>query len=162
MVFIYKKTKMEKKIIRLTEQDLHQIIQESVNRILNETPLDYDIDNLSGRYSKNAPDEEFNPDDYIDDPYHTPNSFDDDDWIDDDEEMEKDYSWEAFDRQAVAPGVGGYYKATKRGIPSEVDRAFQKRKSEKDWSDNELRRGKRMMNKWVKGERTTDDIEDAL
>ena len=43
-----------KKLIRLTESDLHRIVKESVQRILKETRLDYDDDNFSGRYSRNA------------------------------------------------------------------------------------------------------------
>ena len=31
---------MNKKLIRLAEQDLHKIVKESVNRILNETLID--------------------------------------------------------------------------------------------------------------------------
>ena len=42
------------KLIRLKESDLHRIVQESVQRILKETRLDYDEDNFSGRYSRNA------------------------------------------------------------------------------------------------------------
>lgn len=42
------------KLIRLTESDFHRIVQESVQRILKETRLDYDEDNFSGRYSRNA------------------------------------------------------------------------------------------------------------
>ena len=45
---------MNKKLIRLTESDLHRIVKESVQRILKETRLDYDEDNFSGRYSRNA------------------------------------------------------------------------------------------------------------
>ena len=45
---------MKKNRIRLTESDLHRIVQESVQRILKETRLDYDEDNFSGRYSRNA------------------------------------------------------------------------------------------------------------
>ena len=42
------------KLIRLTESDLHRIVKESVQRILKETRLDYDEDNFSGGYSRNA------------------------------------------------------------------------------------------------------------
>ena len=42
------------KLIRLTESDLHRIVQESVQIIFKETRLDYDEDNFSGRYSRNA------------------------------------------------------------------------------------------------------------
>jgi len=41
-------------IRRLTEGDLRRIVKESVQRILKETRLDYDEDNFSGRYSRNA------------------------------------------------------------------------------------------------------------
>ena len=35
------------KLIRLTESDLHRIVKESVQRILKETRLDYNLDNFS-------------------------------------------------------------------------------------------------------------------
>ena len=35
------------------------------------------------------------------------------------------------------------------------------RNNKKDWSEKELRNGKRMMNNWVKGKRNLDDIGDA-
>ncbi len=40
---------MAKKIVRLTESDLHRIVKESVQRILSETPLDYNVDKFSGK-----------------------------------------------------------------------------------------------------------------
>ena len=39
---------MNKKIIRLTESDLHQIVKESVNRVLRENSRDIDDDNYFG------------------------------------------------------------------------------------------------------------------
>ena len=40
------------KTIKLNENQLHEIIKESVKRVLNETELDYDIDNFSGRWGR--------------------------------------------------------------------------------------------------------------
>lgn len=49
---------MNKKLIRLTEQDLHRIVKESVNRVLNEigdTPRgQYMLGRLQGRQIKNG------------------------------------------------------------------------------------------------------------
>lgn len=152
-----------KKAIRLTESDLHRIIKESVNRILKETPLNYDEDNFSGRWTKSEPDYDgyIDSDDCLDNPNYTPNSFDDDEWVDGDKSMENDYSWDRFDDQAVAPGVGGYYKTTKRGVPKEVDDAISLRNRGTQWSDRELGNRDKMMGKWINGERDTDDIDDA-
>ena len=47
-----------KKRIRLTESDLHRIVKESVQRILSETPLDYDVDNFSGKWDKDEAQED--------------------------------------------------------------------------------------------------------
>ena len=45
---------MNKKLIRLTESDLHEIVKESVNRVLNEKKiqegLNYGIDELFDKY----------------------------------------------------------------------------------------------------------------
>ncbi len=38
--------------MRLTETQLKQLIKESVKRVLNETALDYDMDNFSGRWGR--------------------------------------------------------------------------------------------------------------
>lgn len=40
------------KTIKINENQLHEIIKESVKRVLNETELDYDIDNFSGRWGR--------------------------------------------------------------------------------------------------------------
>ena len=151
---------MEKKI-RLTEAELKQVVKEAAMKILSETPLNYDIDNFSGRWNKNTPDEELNPSDYLDNPYDAPNSFDDDEWVDGDKDMENEYSWNAFDRQAVAPGVDDHYNVMKTGVPSEIDKAISRRNKENDWSEMELKNRDRMMDKYVNGERDADDIGDA-
>lgn len=150
-----------KKIIRLTESDLHKIIKESVNKILKETRLDYDEDNFSGKYTKTKTDDYINQDDYLDDPYDKPNSFDDEDWIDGDKNMENDYSWNLFNHKSIAPGVGGYYNVNKFGVQKDIDDAHIARNRKNNWTKKELNNGNRMMSKWVNGNRDLDDIDDA-
>lgn len=149
------------KQMRLTEAELKQVIKEAAMKILSETPLNYDVDNFSGRWNKSTPDEELNPSDYLDNPYDAPNSFDDDEWVDGDKDIENEYSWNAFDRQAVAPGVDDHYNVMKTGVPSEIDKAISRRNKENDWSEMELKNRDRMMDKYVNGERDADDIGDA-
>ena len=150
----------KKQLIRLTESDLHNIIKESVKKVLKETRLDYDEDNFSGKYTK-FKDDGINPDDYLDDPYNKPCNFEDEDWIDNNKDMEKDYSWDLFNQKSVAPSVGGYYNVNKFGIQKDIDDAHAIRKNKKEWTKKELNNGDRMMSKWVKGERNLDDIDDA-
>ena len=149
------------KQIKLTESELKQVVKEAAMKVLSETPLNYDVDNFSGRWNKNTPDEEINPDDYLDNPYDAPNSWDDDGWVDGDKDMENEYSWNAFDRQAIAPGVEDHYNVMKTGVPSEVDKAISRRNKDNDWSEMELRNRDRMMGKWVNGERDADQIGDS-
>ena len=145
----------------VTEGELKEIIKEATMKVLSETPLNYDIDNFSGRWNKNTPDEELNPDDYLDNPYDAPNSWDDDEWVDGDKDMENEYSWNAFDRQAIAPGVEDHYNVMKTGVPGDVNKAISWRNKDNDWSEMELRNRDRMMGKWINGERDADDIGDS-
>jgi hypothetical protein len=75
--------------------------------------------------------------------------------------MENDYSWNAFDRQAVAPGVEPHYNIMKSGVPSEVDKAISMRNRGNEWSERELRHGDRVMGKYVNGKYDGDDVGDA-
>lgn len=59
---------MKKQVIKLTENDLHEIIKESVNSILKEYR---DIDDDS-YYGGGLPDNYFNEDEYIDNKEETP------------------------------------------------------------------------------------------
>lgn len=156
------------KQVRLTEAELKQIIKEAATKILSETPLNYDIDNFSGRWTKSEPsDEEWAladsaaNGDYLDDPFHEPNSWDDDEWIDGDKDMENDYSWDRFENKPMAPGLDNSYLAGKRSIPRDIDSAIAQRNRKNNWSDGELRHGRRMMDKWVKGQRDNEDLEDG-
>lgn len=170
---------MENRQIKLSEAELKQVVKEAAIQVLKETPLDYDIDNLSGRWTKpknwNIPNrdltsgEEYIDDEgYLDDPYkknEIEDALKDDEW-----EWGKDmdlkgaenyYSWDRFDGKPIAQGIDPYYKVGKGAVGREVDDAISRRNKENDWSDRELMNGDRMMDKWVSGKRDADDIEDA-
>ena len=150
-----------KRTIRLRESELRRMVAESVKRGLNETPLTYDIDNFSGKWTKNPSyDDYVDPEGYLDDPYHNPNSWEDEDWIDGDKNMENDYSWDHFDNKSVAPGLDSYYTVGKGAIPREIDNAIANRNREKDWTPSQLRNAKNNKDKWIQGKRSLDDIED--
>lgn len=153
----------KKQLIRLTESDLHKIIKESVKKVLKETSLYYDEDNFSGKYSNHNNDDSdyIDANDYLDDPHNEPSSFEDEDWIDGDNDLEKDYSWNLFNRKSVAPGVGGYYNVNKHGIQKDVDDAHAIRKRQKNWTEKELNNSGRMMHKWLQGSRELEDIDDS-
>lgn len=159
---------LENREMKLTEAELKQLVREAATKILSETPLNYDIDNFSGRWTKSEPsdDELALADsaangDYLDDPFHEPNSWDDDEWIDGDKDMEVDYSWDRFNHKPIAQGLEPYYKVGKGAVPREVDDALTMKNKQGDWSDRELRNRDRMMGKWLKGERTPEQIGDA-
>jgi hypothetical protein len=170
---------MENRQIKLSEAELKQVVKEAAIQVLKETPLDYDIDNFSGRWTKpknwNIPNrdltsgEEYIDDEgYLDDPYkknEIEDALKDDEW-----EWGKDmdlkgaenyYSWDRFDGKPIAQGIDPYYKVGKGAVGREVDDAISRRNKENDWSDRELMNGDRMMDKWVSGKRDADDIEDA-
>ena len=167
------------KQMRLTEAELKQVIKEATMKILSETPLNYDIDNFSGRWTKpknwNIPTrdltsgEEYVDDEgYLDDPYKNneiEDALKDDEW-----EWGKDmdlkgaenyYSWDRFDGKPIAQGIDPYYKVGKGAVGREVDDAISRRNRENDWSERELMNRNRMMDKYVNGERDADDISDA-
>ena len=159
---------LENREIKLTEGELKTLVREAATKILSETPLNYDIDNFSGRWTKSEPsdDELALADsaangDYLDDPFHEPNSWDDDEWIDGDKDMENDYSWDRFNHKPIAQGIEPYYKVGKGAVPREVDDALTMKNKQGNWSDRELRNRDRMMGKWLKGERTPEEIGDA-
>lgn len=156
----------ENRQIKLSEAELKQVVKEAATKILSETPLNYDIDNFSGRWNKSEPSDEEMAladsaanGDYLDDPFHAPNNWDDDEWIDGDKDMENEYSWDRFEHKPIAPGLDPYYSVGKRAVPREVDNAIDMRNRKNDWRDNELRHGRRMMDKWVNGQRDNEDLE---
>lgn len=161
-------TKNMSKQMRLTEAELKQVVKEAAMKILSETPLNYDIDNFSGRWTKSEPsDEEWAladsaaNGDYLDDPFHEPNSWDDDEWIDGDKDMENDYSWDRFENKPMAPGLDNSYLAGKRSIPRDIDSAIAQRNRKNNWTDRELRHGGRVMDKYVHGKYDGEDVGDA-
>ena len=134
----------------------------NVTEGINETPLDYDIDNFSGRWNKSEPsDEELAladsaaNGDYLDNPFNPPNSWDDDEWIDGDKDMENDYSWDLYHRMN---NVGKSPVDRQHDI---MDAAQNRRDHAAYWTDRDNERGKGLMDKWVNGKRDLDDLEDA-
>lgn len=150
------------KQMRLTEAELKQVVKEAAMKILSETTLDYDIDNFSGRWNKSEPsDEEWAladsaaNGDYLDNPFNPPNSWDDDEWVDGDKDMENDYSWDLYHRMN---NVGKSPVDRQHDI---MDAAQNRRDHAAYWTDRDNERGNRLMNKWVDGKRDLDDLEDA-
>lgn len=155
-------TKNMGKQMRLTEAELKQVVKEAAMKILSETPLNYDIDNFSGRWNKSEPsDEEWAladsaaNGDYLDNPFNPPNSWDDDEWIDGDKNMENDYSWDLYHRMN---NVGKSPVDRQHDV---MDAAQNRRDHAAYWTDRDNERGNRLMSKWVDGKRDLDDLEDA-
>jgi hypothetical protein len=151
---------MAKKIVKLTETDLHKIIKESVKEILKETRLDYDEDNFSGKYSLTNDDDYIDLDGSLDDPYNEPNSFDDEDWIDGNKDMENNYSWELFNQKSIAPGVGGYYNVNKLGVKKDIDDAHMMRNRQKNWTEKELQRAEKQKQRYLNGKNIDDFTQE--
>lgn len=148
--------------IKLTEAELKQVIKEAAMKVLNETPLNYDIDNFSGRWNKSEPsDEEWAladsraNGDYLDDPFHAPNSWDDDEWVDGDKDMEKDYSWSLY--QPIN-NVGKSPVDRQHDI---MNAAQDRRDHATYWTDGDVERGRKLMDKWVDGKRDADELGDV-
>ena len=168
-----------KKEIRLTEGELKTLVKEAATKILSETPLNYDIDNFSGRWTKpknwNIPNrdltsgEEYIDDEgYLDDPYKSneiEDALKDDEWEwGNDMDLkgaENYYSWDRFDGKPIAQGLDPYYKVGKGAVGREVYDAISRRNRENDWSDRELRHGGRVMDKYVHGKYDGEDVGDA-
>lgn len=167
------------KQMRLTEAELKQVVKEAAMKILSETPLNYDIDNFSGRWTKpnnwNVPntdltsgEEYFDDEGYLDDPYkknEIEDALKDDEWEwGNDMDLkgaENWYSWDRFDGKPIAQGLDPYYKVGKGAVGREVDDAISRRNRENDWSDRELRHGGRVMDKYVHGKYDGEDVGDA-
>lgn len=160
---------------KLTEEQLKGLVKEAATKVLSETPLNYDIDNFSGRWTKpsngydlTSGEEYIDDEGYLDDPYkhdEIENALADDEWEwGKDMDMkgaENEYSWDRFEHKPIAPGLDPYYSVGKRVVPREVDNAIAMRNKQGDWRDNELRHGRRMMDKWVNGQRDNEDLEDG-
>ena len=134
--------------IKLTESELKQVIKEAATKILSETPLNYDIDNFSGRWTKSDPSDEdwaladsYAEGESLDDPFNAPNSWDDDEWVDGDKRMENDYSWDLYKR---VNHVGMSPIDRQHDI---MDAAQTRRDHAAYWTDKDNERGRRLMNK---------------
>ena len=161
------------KQVRLTEAELKQIIKETATKILTETPLNYDIDNFSGRWSKNMPDDYIDGESegYFDDPNRKGDiEYDLDDYASEEGDtrpmkgIENDYSWGLYDNQPIAQSPESGYAmstSTKAGVPFDVDKAISMRNRGNNWTDRELRHGGRVMDKYVHGKYDGEDVGDA-
>lgn len=129
--------------IKLTEAELKQIIKEAATKILSEAPEDWALADSRANG------------DYLDDPYHEPNSFDDDGWVDGDKDMENDYSWNLHDR---INNVGMSPVDHQHDI---MNAAQARRDHAAYWTDRDNERGRGLMDKWINGERSLDDLDDA-
>lgn len=159
------------KQVRLTEAELKQIIKETATKILAETPLNYDIDNFSGRWSKNMPDDYIDGESegYFDDPNKKGDiEYDLDDYASEEgdtrpmKDIENDYSWGLYDNQPIAKSPESEYAmSTKAGVPFDVDKAISMRNRGNNWTGRELRHGGRVMDKYVHGKYDGEDVGDA-
>ena len=159
------------KQVRLTEAELKQIIKETATKILAETPLNYDIDNFSGRWSKNMPDDYIDGESegYFDDPNRKGDiEYDLDDYASEEgdtrpmKDIENDYSWGLYDVQPIAQSPESEYAMSpKDGVPFDVDKAISMRNRGNYWTDRELRHGGRVMDKYVHGKYDGEDVGDA-
>ena len=159
------------KQMRLTEAELKQIVKEAAIKILSETPLNYDIDNFSGRWNKNIPDDYIDGESegYFDDPNRKSDiEYDLDDYASEEgdtrpmKDIENDYSWGLYDNQPIAQSPESEYAmSTKAGVPFDVDKAISMRNRGNNWTDRELRHGGRVMDKYVHGKYDGEDVGDA-
>lgn len=159
------------KQMRLTEAELKQIIKETATKILTETSLNYDIDNFSGRWSKNMPDDYIDGESegYFDDPNRKGDiEYDLDDYASEEgdtrpmKDIENDYSWGLYDVQPIAQSPESEYAMSpKAGVPFDVDKAISMRNRGNYWTDRELRHGGRVMDKYVHGKYDGEDVGDA-
>lgn len=159
------------KQVRLTEAELKQIIKETATKILTETPLNYDIDNFSGRWSKNMPDDYIDgkSEGYFDDPNRKGDiEYDLDDYASEEgdtrpmKDIENDYSWGLYDNQPIAQSPESEYAmSTKASVPFDVDKAISMKNRGNYWTDRELRHGGRVMDKYVHGKYDGEDVGDA-
>ena len=155
----------------LTEAELKQIVKEAATKILTETPLNYDIDNFSGRWNKNILDDYIDGESegYFDDPNRKGDiEYDLDDYASEEgdtrpmKDIENDYSWGLYDNQPVAQSPESEYAmSTKAGVPFDVNKAISMRNRGNNWTDRELRHGGRVMDKYVHGKYDGEDVGDA-
>lgn len=150
---------------RLTESNLRGIIREAVKNALKETRLDYDVDNFSGRHYKDINyDDHIGDEGYLDNP-NEKDKIENDMWEDDYydrfpsyNDAENDYSWNLFNNRGVYPGIFDNYTVSKRGVDKEIDNAINIHNRNRDWTDGELRNGRKNMERYVQGRRNPDSI----
>ncbi len=81
-----------------------------------------------------------------------------DDWTDfypDTKEGEKEYSWDVYNYENNITPLRKDFQH------KEMNLKAKNRDINQYWTDKEMERGKKLMNKWVDGRRDTEDLEDA-
>lgn len=156
-----------KQTIRLNERELKHLIRESVKRVLSETRLDYDIDNFSGKWYKDVPDDYIDPEGSLDDPNGGDpfGEYRDEivaDYDGDEKAAENDYSWRHFDDKPIANSPYSCAKVGKRGIPDDIDDILRAKNRKNYWTDKEQRISDNAKKKWIDGKRDLWDFEDSL
>lgn len=151
-----------KQTIRLTESELKTLIRET----LKETELYYDVDNFSGRWTKNPPEDYIDPEGSLDDP-NGGDPFGDErseivaDYGGDEKAAETDYSWRMNDTGNY-PGLNDYYRVGKGAVDREVDDALTRHNAEKEWTPRQLRSADRIKGRWINRGVKPEDIDDAF
>ena len=150
-----------KKTIRLTESKLRGLI----TKILNETSLFYDVDNFSGRWTKNPPEDYIDPEGSLDnpnmgDPFGEYRDEIVNDYNGDEKAAENDYSWDL--NQGEYPSILSGCRTNRNGVNRDINNIHTMHNRAKEWTPRQLRSADRMKDKWIKGERGLDDIDDAF
>jgi len=125
-----------KKVIRLAESDIHNIVKRAVKRVLKEGYNDDDT------YMSNYRDAM--SDYYDEDPR--------DDYPEG-KQGDIDYSWD-YEPDVYTPTAKKYHH-------DKLENMANFRDTQKYWTDRDNERGRKLMTKWVNGECSTDDLEDA-
>lgn len=137
-----------------------------IRQIIKETELGYDIDNFSGRWNKSEPEGYVDPEGLLDtvgDPFgEYRDEIVNNEYGGDEKSAENDYSWRMFNSKGVAPGFNGIGNISKEGVPNDIDKAITNRNSENNWTDRQIKSADKMKDRWVKGKRSLDDVDDAF
>jgi len=161
-----------KRSIKITEKELHNIIKESVKRVLSEEPLGFSRKYTDPKYYHSSYEDEENGGN-LDNPEDR-NLVAFDIWDDADrmgkteKDAENDYSWAVHDNQSIAPSTSDGINVTKHGLDLDTDYAYRTRRREK-FGDEDTKNmvGRAARDKWVHGaspeymEDMTDAFRDA-
>lgn len=131
-----------KKIVRLTESDIKRMVMETLNE------LEY----IDPESSLDNPNEGDPFGDYRDEIVN--------DYNGDEKAAENAYSWGL--NQGDYPSTLPFHRVNRNGVNKDIDDIQSIRNRSKEWSQRQLRSADKMKNRWIKGERDLDDIDDAF